>query len=158
MRLLYCFIAMGLALMAAGPAAFAQEALPDAFEGRFRGTLSGTSGETSGEFTVTIRKSDGGFMVNWPPRIVAQFEPAGHPGVFKTREKSKVLEGNPVYWARIEDGTLIVYSAQVGEHGGYHVDNFIYTPSGEGLDLFVRHVVTGAEPQISSGKLNRYGG
>jgi hypothetical protein len=40
MRILYCFVAMGLALMAAGPTALAQQQLPDAFDGKFRGTLS----------------------------------------------------------------------------------------------------------------------
>jgi hypothetical protein len=96
--------------------------------------------------------------MTWPPRIAARFEPAGRPGVFKTRGKSQVLEGSPVYWARIEDATLIIYSAQIGEHGGYHIDTFIYTPSGDDLDVVIRQVMTGAEPQISRGKLNRYGG
>lgn len=158
MRILYCLVAMGLALVAAGPAAFAQQRLPDAFDGKFRGTLSDTIAETGGEFTVAISKSDGGFTMTWPPRIAARFEPAGRPGVFKTRGKSQVLDGVPVYWARIEDETLIVYSAQIDDQGGYRIYNFIYTPSGDGLDLVIRHVMTGAEPRISRGKLKRYGG
>jgi len=144
--------------MAADPAAFAQQRLPDAFDGEFRGTLSGPNGDAGGEFTVIIKNSDGGFTVTWPPRIAAEFEPAGRPGVFRSTEESQILEGGPVYWARIENESLIVYSAQIGEHGGYRIDNFIYTPSGDGLDLVLRQVVTGAGPQISSGKLSRYGG
>jgi len=158
MRILSCIISVGLALMAAGPAAFGQQPLPAAFDGMFRGKLVDGSGEVGAEFTVTIRKSNAGFTVSWPPRIAARFEPAGRSGVFRTRDKSQILEGDPVYWARLEDGALVVYKAQIGEHGGYQIYNFIYTPSGDGLDLVVRHVMAGAEPQISSGKLNRYGG
>ncbi len=157
MRILYCFVAMGLALIAAGPAAFAQQRLPDAFDGKFHGVLSDRSGKT-GEFTVVIKKIGGGFTMTWPPRIAARFEPAGRPGVFRTAAKSQVLEGDPVYWARIENESLIVYSAQIGDRGGYRIHSFIYTPSGDALDLVIRYVMTGAEPQISGGKLKRYGG
>lgn len=157
MRLLYRLVAMGLALMAAVPAASAQQPLPDAFDGRFRGMLSDRSGEISGEFTVAIKKSGSGFTVTWPPRIALELEPGGRPGVFMTGEEAQVLQGSPVYWARIENHTLTVYSAQIDEHGGYHVDNFVYTPSGTDLDLVIRHVKTGAEPRISRGRLVRYG-
>jgi hypothetical protein len=157
MRSLYRLFALGLALLAAGPAAFAQPTLPDALDGKFRGTLSGNGGEVDGAFTVTIRKSDGGFSVIWPPRIVARFEPAGRPGVFKTTKDLHILDGEPVYWARVVDQILIIYSAQIDEHGGYHIDNFTYVPAADGLELEVRQVVPGAAPKISSGKLTRYG-
>jgi hypothetical protein len=158
MKILYCFVAMGLALIAAGPMAFAQDSLPAAFSGMFRGTLSGTTGETGAEFTVQIKQDGDGFTVAWPPRISASFESAGRPGVFRASGNSQILEGEPVYWARIENEILTVYAAQIDEHGGYRIDNFLYTPSEGGLDLVIRHVVTGAEPQVSNGKLNRYGG
>ncbi len=158
MRRLYWLVALGLALLAAGPAAFAQQALPDALNGEFRGTLSGYGGEADGAFTVTIRKGSGGFSVTWPPRIVAAFEPAGRPGVFKTTEDVHILDGQPVYWARVVDQILIIYSAQIDEHGGYHIDNFTYVPTADGLELEVRQVMTGAAPKFSSGKLTRYGG
>jgi len=158
MRVLYRFVAMGLALAAAGPMAFAQQPLPDAFSGMFRGTLSGASGETGGEFTVDIKMDGGGFTVAWPPRIAATFEPAGRPGVFRAGRNVQLLEGDPIYWARIENETLTVYSALIDEHGGYRVDSFIYTPTASGLYLILRQVISGADPRIASGRLERYGG
>ena len=154
MRMVSGFVAMGLALMAAGSMALGQQPLPDAFEGRFRGTLV----DSGGEFTVIISRTSSGFTVAWPPRIIARFEPAGHPCVFRTGEETQVLEGNPVYWARLEKENLVVYAAQIGKLGGYDIANFVYTPSDDGLDLVIRRIVTGAVPQISSGKLERYGG
>ncbi len=156
MRILSCMLAIGLGVLAAGADALAQQALPDGFAGKFRGRLTGSGGFVTGEFTVSISKIDGGFMVAWPPRISASFEAAGRPGVFNSRERTRILEGEPVYWARLENATLIVYSAQIDELGGYRIDSYLYTLSDNGLALVIRRVVTGAEPLISSGRLSRY--
>ncbi len=158
MRILYLLVMIALGVTAAGPTAFAQQSLPDGFAGRFRGTLSASGGMVTSQFTVAISTTDGGFTIAWPPRISASFEPAGRPGVFVSRERTQILEGDPVYWARIDNGSLVVYAAQVDELGGYRIDSFIYAPADTGLDLVIRRLVTGAEPQISSGRLTRYGG
>lgn len=154
----YAAVVVSFFLVVAASPASAQQPLSDAFFGQFRGTLSDRAGRADGEFAVTIRRTSGGFTVSWPPRVSASFEPAGRPGVFRTREKSKILSGDPVYWARIEGGALTVYSAQISEHGGYIVDSFQYTVSPNGLDLVARQVLTGAEPRHSNGRLTRYGG
>lgn len=157
MRKLYRAVALGLALAVAGATAFAQQPLSDGFIGKFRGTLSGRDGRTDGEFTVVIQRTGAGFAVSWPPRVTANLEPADRPGVFRTGHKSHFLEGDPVYWARLEGETLVVYAAQIGEHGGYRIDSFLYTVSGDGLDLVVRQLAGGAEPRILNGRLARYG-
>lgn len=154
----YAAVALGFILVVAAVPASAQQPLPNGFFGQFRGTLSDGDGRADGEFAVTIRRTSEGFAVSWPPRISASFEPAGRPGVFRTRDRSKILRGDPVYWARIEGGALMVYSAQISEHGGYIVDSFQYTVSPDGLDLVTRQVLTGAEPRHSNGRLTRYGG
>lgn len=158
MRKLYCASVVGIALAVAGATAFAQQSLSEGFVGKFRGTLSDEAGSAEGEFTVVIARSGAGFTVSWPPRITAKLEPAGRPGVFKTSTKSPLLRGSPLYWARVDSGTLIVYAAQVGEHGGYRVDSFLYTVAGDGLDLVVRQLAGGAEPRTLNGRLSRYGG
>ncbi len=158
MRILYLLVMIALGVTAAGTDVLAQQSLPDGFAGKFRGTLSASGGGVAGEFTVAISKTDGGFTVAWPPRISASFEPANRPGVFVSRERTQILEGNPVYWARIDNGSLVVYAAQVDELGGYRIDSFLYARANTGLDLVIRRLVTGAEPQISSGRLMRYGG
>ena len=156
-KLRYFAVAV-LALITTGSPAFAESALPDSIFGKFRGAVSGTSSELAGEFTVSIQRSDVGFTVAWPPRIEAEFGPAGRPGVFRTDGDYPVLEGTPVYWARFAENGLTVYSMQIGEHGGYHIDSYVYTPVGNGLDLVIRHVRTGAEPRLSKGRLERYDG
>lgn len=145
-------------LAVAGPTALAQQSLPDAFVGMFRGKLSDKSGSADGEFTVVIRRSDAGFAVSWPPRVTANLQPAGRPNIFKTSGKLSLLDGNSVYWARIDGETLIVYAAQMGERGEYRIDSYLYTVSGDGLDLVVRQLAAGAEPRILNGRLSRYGG
>jgi len=149
---------MGIALAMAGSTAFAQGTLPDGFIGKFRGTLSDGSGRVDGEFTVVIRRTSSGFEISWPPRTTAQMTSLGQAGMFKASGGSRLLDGDPIYWARLEGANLIVYSAQIGEHGGYRIDSFIYAPSQDGLDLVVRQIAVGAEPRILNGKLTRYGG
>lgn len=156
MRASILFVVAGLMLATAAPAALAEQLPPDIIDGKYRGALSGANGETGGEFTVAIERDGDGFSMTWPPRIVARFEPAGRPGIFEAPGKKEILEGGPVYWARIEGETLIVYSAQIDEHGGYRIDSFVYSPSATGLDLVIRQVKAGAEPRTLRGRLARY--
>jgi len=158
MRVLYATVAMVIALAAAGAAAFAQQALPEGFVGTFRGTLSDAGGSADSEFTVVIKRSGAGFAVSWPPRITAELEPAGPPGVFRMGSRSPLLRGDPLYWARIDGDTLVVYAAQIDEHGGYRIDSFLYSVSGDGLNLVVRQLAGGAEPRTLNGRLSRHDG
>jgi hypothetical protein len=150
-------LAFLIALAHAPAAAWAKGALPGEFQGKFRGAVT-APGNSSGKFTVAIESREDGFTVRWPPRIVVDFEPASRPGVFRDSKKSKPMAGDPVYWARIDSGRLIVYSMQLDEQGGYNIGSYIYTPASSGLELTIRRVKAGGAPVEFSGELERYGG
>ncbi len=151
-------IAAFLAVAAGAPGTpRAQNALPDGLYGKFRGAVA-APGNASGEFTVAIEKRRGGFTVRWSPRIAVEFDPAGRPGVFRGGGSEKPLTGEPVYWARLAEGRLLVYAMKLDEHGGYSIRRFDYTPAGGGLDLVIRRISTGGVPVELSGRLDRHGG
>ncbi len=135
----------------------AQGALPDGYTGKFRGAVA-APGNASGDFTVAIESREDGFTVRWAPRIAVDFEPAGRPGVFRDSKASKPMSGDPVYWARLDSGRLIVYSMQLDEHGGYDIGSYVYVPAAGGLELVIRRIKVGGDPVEFSGKLERYGG
>lgn len=148
---------VGLLLASTGAAALAQQAVLDGFDGEFRGSVPAAGGEPGGDFTVVIQRTGSGFTVSWPTRGPVHFEPAGRPGVYVAKTNSRPLDGAPVYWARVTGRSLIVYSLQIGDRGGYHIDNFAYTPIKDGLKVVIHHVRSGAEPVLSRGRLARYG-
>lgn len=150
-------LAFVIALAAAPSATWAKGALPDEFYGKFRGAVA-APGNASGKFTVAIESREDGFTVRWAPRIVVNFEPAGRPGVFRDSKAGKPMSGDPVYWARVDSGELIVYSMQLDEHGGYDIGSYIYAPAADGLELVIRRIKVGGDPAEFSGKLERYGG
>lgn len=136
---------------------YANPGLPDALQGSFRGTITGPAGANSGDFTVVIGRMGDGFVVRWSPRQTVEFYPAGRPGVFRTNSIANPLAGETARWARLDGKSLIVYSMQVDEHGGYDILNYNYAPSGGGLDLVIRRIRSGAEPVESKGRLEKYG-
>jgi hypothetical protein len=147
-----------LALLAGVPGlALAQGALPDGLYGKFRGVVA-APGNAGDQFTVDIEKRRGGFTVRWSPRIVVEFDSAGRPGVFRGGGSAKPMTGDPVYWARLAEGRLLVYAMQLDEHGGYSIRRFDYTPAGDGLDLVIRRISTGGIPVEWTGRLDRHGG
>ncbi len=135
----------------------AQDALPSGYYGKFRGAIA-APGNASGKFNVAIESHEDGFTVRWSPRIVVDFEPAGRPGVFRDNETSEAMSGDPVYWARMDSGGLVVYSMQLDEHGGYEIGSYAYVPTANGLDLVFRRIRVGGDPVEFNGKLERYDG
>ena len=143
--------------LAAGIADARGQSLPDGFYGKFRGAVA-APGNASGEFTVAIERMKGGFKVGWAPRIAVEFESAGRPGVFRDSADGEPMSGDPVYWARLAEGRLIVYAMQIDEHGGYTIQRYDYAPAGDGLDLAIRRIRLGGGPVEFKGRLDRYGG
>lgn len=139
-----------------GPAQ-AATGLPDAFPGSFRGAIVGPGGASDGDFTVIIERTDDGFAMRWPPRREVAFQMADRPGVFRTGDAPNPIAGDTAYWARIDEGDLIVYSMQIDEHGGYDIHNYTYTPVGGGLDLVIKRIRGGAEPSEYRARLEKYG-
>lgn len=150
-------VAFLVAFTAIAGTARAQGALPDGYFGKFRGAVA-APGNASGDFTVSIESRGDGFTVRWPPRIAVDFEPANRPGVFRDAQTGKPMSGDPVYWARVDSGGLVVYSMQLDEHGGYNIGSYAYVPAADGLDLVIRRIKVGGDPVEFSGKLERYGG
>lgn len=144
-------------LMAATPAAAGT--LPDAFLGKFRGTVTGSVGDIEGDFDMVSAAKRYGFTMSWPPNSSTVFEATkNRENVFHARSRGKLIEGAPAFWARLEDGTLLVYSMRIDSHGGYDIYTFIYTPVENGLNLTIRHLRSGSEPLESKGRLERHDG
>ena len=141
-------------LVAAAPAA--ADTLPEDFLGKFRGGVTGSVGEVEGDFNMVSGDKRDGFTMAWSPNSSAGFEASDRKNVFHARSRGRLLEGVPAFWARLEDGKLLVYSMQIDSHGGYDIYTFIYTPAADGLDMTVRHLRSGSEPLESRAQLKRY--
>ncbi len=148
---------LAFAILLAATPAWAKGDLPGEFYGKFRGAVA-APGNASGNFSVEIEDRKDGFSVRWQPRISVNFEPAGRPGVFRDSKAGQPMSGDPLYWARMDSGRLIVYSMQLDEHGGYDINSYIYAPNGKGLDLSIRRIKVGGDPVEFTGRLERYGG
>jgi hypothetical protein len=82
----------------------------------------------------------------------ALFEPAGHgqfyvevaeQSVFQEREQMSPMQGDPVRWAAIADGTLHVYSFVVLPDGRYELQIYDRILTGEGIDIRFQRIVDG---------------
>lgn len=143
-------------LMAAAPAA--ADPLPAGFLGKFRGTVTRGVGEIEGDFDMVSSAKRDGFSMTWSPDKSAEFQPSKSRNVFNSPGRGRLVDGAPAFWARLEDGKLIVYSMQIEAHGGYDIYTFIYTPAEDGLDMIIRHLRSGSGPMESTARLKRYDG
>lgn len=157
MRVLLQILIVALVLVGAGAPAFAEGKLSGDLIGKFRGQLVGPDGKASGEFNLVISGSRSGFSVQWPTRVHVTFESAGRPNVFRDAKKARALDGDPVYWARLVAGSLIVYMAEIDKHGGYHIQSYQYIPVADGIEVERTRIAVGGEPELSKGRLVRYG-
>lgn len=130
--------------------------LAEEFVGKFRGSVTGSAGEIEGDFNMVSAAKRNGFTVAWSPNNSAEFEASDRKNVFHARSRGRLLEGVPAFWARLQDGKLLVYSMQINSQGGYDIYTFIYAPVADGLDMTVRHLRGGSEPLESSARLKRY--
>jgi hypothetical protein len=147
--------ALAALLLIVAPAAAGS--LPDEFLGKFRGSVTGSVGEISGDFVMVSAAKRNGFTMTWPPNSDPEFEAAkGQENVFHAPSRGKLVEGAPAFWARLADGKLLVYAMRIDAHGGYDIYTFIYSPTGNGLNLTIRHLRSGSEPLESKARLERY--
>jgi hypothetical protein len=145
-----------LLLLALTAAPAGADSLPKEFLGKFRGSVTGGVGEVKGDFVMVSKTKRDGFTMTWPPNNSAGFEAADQKNVFQAPSRGKLIEGAPAFWARLEDGELLVYSMRIDPHGGYDIYTFIYTPVEAGLDLTVRHLRSGSKMLESKARLKRY--
>lgn len=149
-------LAIVWAALLIGPAA-AAGSLPDEFLGKFRGSVTGSAGEVSGDFDMVSAAKRNGFTMSWPPNGSTGFKAAkDRKNVFLAPSEGKLIEGAPAFWARLEDGKLLVYSMRIDSHGGYSIYTFVYTPVEGGLDLLIYHLRSGSEPMESRARLERH--
>lgn len=149
----------GAALLFAGliAAPAAAQSIPKEFVGSFRGSLIGSAGEIEGDFTLVSSASREGFELEWTSDVSATFNVSDRKNVFRARDRGRLLEGAPTFWARMEAGNLLVYSMRIDEHGGYDIRTYIYEPVENGLNLTIRHLRAGSEPLVANARLDRYG-
>ena len=136
------------------------------------------------DLNFRIQPDGNGFLMQWTgltfdgdqgrltrQHIEARFEPSDRPGVFTFKpEQSSLLlglfgdpathnplEGEPLLWARYDDGTLSVYGIAIDDDGGF--DLYQHVRSVTGNNMTVRQVHrTELELMILEGRLQQDGG
>ena len=165
-------IALALGGWAIGPASATSEAL-ERFYGAYVGVAeveNRVTGETRArDMDIVIEPYDeDGFRIHWVnvtlvdgrrdvPGVerrvqTALFEPAGHGefylevqegSLFREREQMRPMQGDPVRWAAIADGTLHVYSFVVLPDGRYELQIYDRILTDEGIDIRFQRIVDG---------------
>lgn len=137
----------------------------DAFYGQFQGSGIAENddslyfGVTVRDVDVHIGPHDQGFYVEWTsvirgggdpdnPQIRRRtsrvdFLPGDRPGVFPARNSGSILAGEPAIWARIVDQTLTVHVIAMAGDGGYQVQTYDRTLTGNGMELRFKSIRDG---------------
>ena len=128
-----------LAMLAHGHAATVLDEL--------RGQWSAVSG---GPVVMDWVPVDNGFRLTWTPAghepVTVQFTSTGRPGVYAGRGGEgwsmfggdgpvNPLVGGTLFWARLADGAIYVYSLAIGDHGDFQLDRYACTRNGDTLTV-----------------------
>ncbi len=148
-------------------AALAKSPILEAFEGVYSGSaqIVTSSGETANrDMSVEIAETKSGFTVAWSTTSVRadgsinekdymiEFVPSERDGVFAAAMERNVfghevqldpMKGEPFVWARIQNGTLSVFSLFVDEAGDYELQQFDRSLAEGGLQLEFKAVRNG---------------
>ena len=84
------------------------------------------------------------------------FSPTNRRGVFKVENAADPLDGEPFAWARLEDQTFTIYMLTIREDGGYEIQSYARTLTGQGMDLIYARVRDGDKVRTVKGKLVKY--
>jgi hypothetical protein len=155
-----------------GPACAASEAL-DRFFGTYVGVAeveNRVTGETRARDMDIVIEPHGedGFRIHWVnvtlvdgrrdvPGVERRvqtvlFEPAGdgqfylekqEGSLFQEREQMRPMQGDPVRWAALADGTLHVYSFVVLPDGRYELQIYDRILTDQGIDIRFQRIVDG---------------
>lgn len=153
--------ALGLLAMLAGPAQAVDRAF-ERFFGEFKGqAISATDEELSPrDLEVAIGPTDKGFFVKWTAviykasgkvkrtELTVNFARSKRERVYRSAMRTNMfgqqvpldpLEGEPYFWATIEGDTLSVRGLVIVENGGYELQEYHRTLTGDDMTLeFVR--------------------
>ena len=151
----------GIALAGAlpPPGAEAQDAATIAdFAGTWRGVeveeVAGASppAVAPAGLDLTVAPEQRGFRLGWRwpdgNRVEATFAPTGRPGVFDVQASTNPLlglffspatgnplEGETLLWSRLEGRTLVLYSLQLDQYGGFGLHRAAWTLQEDGRHL-----------------------
>lgn len=131
---------------------------------------------TADDLDVAIRPDGDGFHVRWTTfqrggrdgmarqAYEARFGATERPGVFAFAQKpgslfgrlfaapatGNPLEGETLLWARLQDGTLILYSLGLTEQGGFDLNRHAWTPGDDGMSVtYTRRTEEGEVTRIA---------
>lgn len=179
-------IALAAGAWAIGPALAQPEGL-ERFFGTYVGVAeveNKATGETRGrDMDIVIGPhGEDGFRIHWinvtlvdgrrdQPGVerrvqTALFEPAGHgqfyvevqeDSLFREREQMRPMQGDPVRWAALADGTLHVYSFVVLPDGRYEMQIYDRILTEQGIDILFQRIVDGEVMREITGRTVRAG-
>ncbi|MFY9210222.1 MAG: hypothetical protein WAO69_03755 [Aestuariivita sp.] len=156
----------GLCVLLAS-ASFAKSAVLEAFEGAYAGSAEVTSSDGTKrmrDMSVEITVTREGFNVAWSTTSYradgsaneksyeVEFVPSERDGVYSAAMERNVfghevqldpMQGEPFVWARIQNGTMTVFSLFVDDAGGYEIQQFDRTLTDGGLTLDFQAVRNG---------------
>jgi hypothetical protein len=165
-------LALAFGAWAIGPASATSEAL-ERFYGAYVGVAkveNRATGETRARDMDIVIEPHGeeGFRIHWVnvtlvdgrrdlPGVerrvqTALFEPAEHGefylevqegSLFQEREQMRPMQGDPVRWAAVADGTLHVYSFVVLPDGRYELQIYDRILTDHGIDIRFQRIVDG---------------
>ena len=148
-------------------AALAKNPILEAFEGVYSGSaqvVSSSGEEANRDMSVEIAETKAGFSVAWSTTSIRadgsinekdyliEFVPSERDGVFAAAMERNVfghevqldpMKGEPFVWARIQNGTLSVFSLFVDEAGDYELQQFDRSLAEGGLQLDFKAVRNG---------------
>ncbi len=147
----------------------------DAFYGQFQGSGVAENddslyfGVTVRDVDVRIGPRDQGFYVEWTsvirsggdpdnPQIRRRtsrvdFQPGDRPGIFPASDSGELLAGEPVIWARVADQTLTIHVIALGDDGGYRIQTYDRTLTGNGMELRFKSIRDGEPVRLVSARL-----
>lgn len=151
-------LVFAVVLLAAAPLRAGAQQLPiDAFFGFFTGSGIAENadslyfGVTVRDLDVTIGPDGDGFYVEWTSIIrgggdpaapdvrerISQmsFEPSERPGIFRSVDNGDPLTGAAYAWAYVANTTLTVHIMAIRDDGGYLINTYDRTLSGNGMEL-----------------------
>lgn len=122
-----------------------------------------------GAFSITwvnVTRVDGRRDVPGVERRVDQvtLTPGDRPGMyteemrrsmFETRRRMDPMAGDPLRWARVEDGRIGTYALVIGEDGGYELQTYERVRTPNGLDIEFRRIVNGVVERRITGRTIR---
>lgn len=173
-------VLLAAALAGPGREAASAETSIEAFYGKYTGqaVTSGKDEVSKRDLSVHIKPAGKDrFTIDWitftrsasgkrkRKEYSISFKPSERKNVFASAMKKNVfgksvpldpLKGEPYVWARIHGRTLTVHAMMVTEDGGYEMQVYERTLTGDGMDLKFSRVRDGKTLKLITGSLLKF--